>query len=243
MKDNTFFIILYVFFVLIYFSCMYKHLVDKVNPNPPGTKWSLAGHISLFFIIIISIITNLNMVSDCGLKSTDKVKVWAVSILPWPLILGSLAIMLQLVPRLKAPFAETFGYLVVSTPDTIEIVSNLLANNSQCDPKNFLTINEFSIDNFLDLSGKKFSSSSQTGSRRADLKKFWNLVVTRDLISQGMWWLFTGLVIIMYQSSYLTSMKCVKHGDVPDHKDDAVSADSNSGEDGGSEKKTVYNVH
>ena len=53
-----------------------------------------------------------------------------------------------------------------------------------------------------------------------------------------MWWLFTGLVIIMYQSSYLTSMKCVKHGDVPDHKDDAVSADSKTGEAEDSEKRT-----
>jgi len=242
MKDNTFFIILYVFFVLIYFTCIYKHLADKVNPSPPGSKWSLAAHISVFVIIIISIITNLNMVSDCGLKAADKAKVWSVSILPWPLILGSLAIMLQLFPTLKAPFAETFGYLFVSKPSSIEVIRNLL--KVKCDPTNFLTINEFSIDNFLDLSSKKFVTN--TPQLKEDHKKFWNLVVTRDVISQGMWWLFTGLVIIMYQSSYLTSMKCVKHSDVPDHKDDKYVKDSTNSkteEDESSEKKQVYNVH
>ena len=38
-------------------------------------------------------------------------------------------------------------------------------------------------------------------------------------------------------------MKCVKHGDVPDHKNDGDSADRKSGEDGDSKKKMVYNVH
>ena len=234
MENNTFMLLLYVVFVLVYFASQYEHLANKLDANPPPSKWSYISNISLILIIVISVISNFNIVSDCDkLTTKDNFGIIFVSLAPWVFILGGLVVMLQYFPGWKAPFAETFGYLAVSSSKNQQLLSKLLPEKSKFRSNTFLKIFEFSLENFDSVAKQMFKPSAS----KEDLISFRNLVLIRDIVSQALWWLLTGLLIIMYQSSYVSSIKCVKHVDVPD-SDDKKSQESKQ-----EKKEKVYFVN
>ena len=77
------------------------------------------------------------------------------------------------------------------------------------------------------------------GKNSESIGKFRNMILLKDTVSQCLWWLLCGLVIIMYQGSYITNINCVRK---VDHSDDKTDAGASKDSDQTKKTPTVYNV-
>lgn len=193
-----------------------------------------------FLIVIVSqfAINAIFLINKCGGSAGTNVGVAALlTFIPWILIFGIMMALLIVYPGLKTAFSDVVGYFVVAgksndilssilvdvnIDESIEQTTNLEEKGLMkktaeailklCGNKSIL-INQMSPENFLSI-WDIIKPLMKNGGNIPDLdvkqEELLKLVVTRDNIGEGMWYLYTAVLLISIITFNLTSRGCRK---------------------------------
>lgn len=127
-------------------------------------------------------------------------------LIPWVIVFGLMVILLKFLPGWKAPFSNTFGYLVVKIMGIGNVFSTLLktpsniANLSNNKLQTLLTkilgnkslfINEFTPENF-DTMMSNSKELFKSHINKTVFNRFKELVTIKDEVSMLIWYILTG---------------------------------------------------
>ena len=179
----------------------------------------------VYLAIIVGLQTYINVVNakeKCG-GTPQTLTAMYYTFIPYLFIFGTLIIILMFFPGFKAPFSNTLGYGIVSLPflNIKPTFMNILKTDSNNkllktvyeDPS--LMINEMTPTNFFLFLQKMGSAENSILS--PDYKRFipdlYNLVVIKNSVAKFVWYMLTGILVILNSHSYIMSMKCVRSVD------------------------------
>jgi hypothetical protein len=168
--------------------------------------------------------------TTCGSVQLGDVFIWGF--IPWFVIFGTLTILLRVFPGWKAPFSNTFGYMVVSLMGVKSVLNSVLKSNfSSGNPglnkiaedifeDNSLFINQFTPINFntaiqkikplIDMNALETSFRGTNFINDPKIQKLRKMVEVKDSISTMMWYLLTGILTISVATMGILSSKCNK---------------------------------
>ena len=202
---------------LTYFILRYL-MVDKYE-----NKGSSALGIALLIVylgisFILQLLANMSNAKErCG-GTPQILTALTYTAIPNVLIFGMLIMLLMFFPGWKAPFSNTLGYLIISSPifkarDVFNSIlikksNNKLLNMVYRDPS--LMINEMTPENF-DIFISKMGEAKNpilVPTFREHIPKLYNLVIMKDRLAEFMWYLLTGALVISNSNSYIQTFKC-----------------------------------
>ena len=178
-------------------------------------------------IIMTMYIVNMNMIqSNCGSPGSNGL-VLKVTFLPWILMFVPMVILLYLFPIWKQPFSNTLGYVVtylaIGAGPLIHLLQpketeGMTALHNVYDSP-FVLINQFTVQNFptafLELKDI-FKPDIQaliaepTWIHHPSIQPFYKMILLKDIISQGLWYLLAGSVVVTKSFQMITSAGCTR---------------------------------
>ncbi len=206
-------ILIFTLFTIIYYSVLYS-----VGNNSPYTK--LLSIIYYGSVLISQIIININVMKKlCGNNGIGKTLL--VTLLPWGIIMGLINILLLIFPVWKEPFSNTFGYFITKHILGIKpfLQNDILRKSSSSkvleaikhiynDPS--LLINEISINDinnpswWKSMQGRIFMTSITSEAKQ----KLANIIRLKDLISEAIWIILTGIYASMTCNNSIITSGC-----------------------------------
>jgi len=232
-------IVKFIFLTFVYFVAR-KLISDKFGSRNRVNmlKWVFLG-LYLFATIGLQMTDTMRLMKDlCGRYDLNKVVMY--TLVPNFLIFGLIIAILATMPGWKAPFANTIGY-ACSLPTGVrknfnillshDLINDLLVKIGQ--DKSML-INEITPGNY-DLFFSKMSSNDLLNVPYEKLKEFeeqqnkgerleprnqdyldafvnlYNSVVLKDLVSEGVWYLLAGGLVITMTQNAIAEMECEKN--------------------------------
>ena len=219
--------------IFLYIRYAIVDTYDRVS-DPTDYKSTLSMWAFIYFLIVtvIQVIMNWFEMKKCDSSEWMAVIFWTVT--PNVLIFGLLLFLIIAFPGWKAPFANTFGYVVTLMSGLRPLLQTVLHDGSgasQEEKTNILIkkiysnptdiINEITPTNwqkwvkhesirgiFKDQYQKKLNIDKNDSSLETrNLKKLFKLVVIRDLTSEFIWYMIVGMYIIATQANSLTKLR------------------------------------
>lgn len=197
------------------------------NDLPGYYSRNLSSLLLYFVMIIVSqfFINSIYLINKCGGSAGKNIGAGAIiTFVPWIFIFGVLIGVLVIFPGLKTPFADTIGYFAVASKAN-DIFAMLFNNESNqglekanelilkiCENKSVL-INYLNPENFLSTWNSLLPIMKNNGNIPGieQLKQqLLDLTVLRDNIGEGMWYIYSAVLISSIVSYNLASRGCVK---------------------------------
>ncbi len=185
-----------------------------------------------YFVLVIMSQMFINMKvtqSICG-DEIQTSTAMSATIIPNVIILGVVYIMLVLVPGWKSPFANTFGYFAANIGGIRDVLNTLTNTNFEEKGEGSIVLKQNQINIFKSIykdpsqlinnitpenfhkflktmrNIKYFKPSNEVNDR--NVKKLYSLVVIKDLVSQFIWYMLAGYLVITTTYDSLINMKC-----------------------------------
>ena len=202
-------IIIFSILSVIYFFFTYKE----------GNKYIYFIMYSLS-IILSQLFINLSLTNKvCGANQWGETIL--ITFIPWIVIFGSLNYIITKFPGWLKPFSNTFGYLIVSSKlknafnnilkkpkgnDDLEGIFNNSRNQN-------LLINEIppsddGFNNFIKHLRVKKLIDPNIKDNSDDLLLLKKLVKIKNIVSEFIWYMLTGVLTIFISTNYITNIKC-----------------------------------
>jgi hypothetical protein len=193
-----------------------------------------------FAIVLVSqyILNAVYIVNSCGGDVvTNFLNAFSFTIFPWVFIFGFMIMVLLMYPGFKSAFSDIIGYFVVAKSAT-EILNKILIDpnvSSQIDNSNMdattkdnmkltaqsvmkllgnnaVLINQITPENFMD-SWKKLIPLMKDDATKTNFdlqQQLLDISILRDNIGEGMWYIYTAIVIISAVAYKITSNNCAQ---------------------------------
>lgn len=203
--------------------------------------------LSYFALIFISqFFLNLSLTDEiCGFKQPTLA--FTTTIVPWVVIFGSLNVLFMLLPGWKSPFSNTFGYLAArigGIKDAFNAILPTKIGNKALQAiyeDNSLMINEITPENFTDFWSKMQTSGMLAPNITEVAKdKLYNLVRLKDIVSEFVWYLLSGVLISSITFNYISNSKCKRSAEYMKQQHDEWKKTADKGEK--PKKEKVYYV-
>ena len=178
-------------------------------------------------VIMTMYIVNMNMIqSNCGSPGSNGL-VLKVTFLPWILMFVPMVILLYLFPIWKQPFSNTFGYMVtylaIGAGPLIQLLQpketeGMTALHNVYDSP-FVLINQFTVQNFptafhelKDIFNPDIQAlmAEPNWMQQPSIQPFYKMILLKDIISQGLWYLLAGSVVVTKSFQMITSAGCTR---------------------------------
>ena len=185
-------------------------------------------------LILVMVYFNSESIKDkCGNDRVNTYLVFLSTVFPWLSIFGLLVTFLTVMPGWKSPFSNTFGYIIVVYLMDGQGKLLSLLNNKNNDSAlkeiiedNFTNLfNDFGPENigklkrinqlksqqsegkgvFLDYN----SSQGTTGRIKKKYNEIARLILIKDYISETIWFLLTGFLVINITNNYIMEQGCI----------------------------------
>lgn len=205
--------------LLIFIPLQYASCGDKLKKN-------IIFIIYLLSNIIIQFIVNLGITKTmCGSNQ------WGIALMttlfPWMIIFGVLFMILLVFKGWLVPFSNTFGYGITKLLGSEQLLKDILKDkiseqsvgnskelakfisDSLSEPS--LILNQFNSDNdkFNELWNIMKKGGLFKNSVTPDMKeRLYRFVCLKDIISESMWYLLTGILTITASTNYIVSKGC-----------------------------------
>ena len=238
--------------ILIFIPLQYASCGDKFKKN-------------IFFIIyllsniIIQFIVNLGITKTmCGSNQ------WRIALMttlfPWMIIFGVLFMILLVFKGWLVPFSNTFGYGITKLLGSEQLLKDILKDkiseqsvgnskelakfisDSLSDPS--LILNQFNsdYDKFNELWNiMKKGGLFKTGVTPDMKERLYRFVCLKDIISESMWYLLTGILTITASTNYIVSKGC--NGDVKQMQERHADFERQLEKDGKISKKDEERIY
>jgi len=174
----------------------------------------------IYFLIVVTsqFFINASILSKtCGNSFIDNLKDAAViTFMLWTLIFGVVIIVLISFPGIKSAFSDFYGYYYVAGSAN-NILNDVLDNNTT-DPNKFSLIQKIYANKSILINQivpsdfdrywnqmKNLFKNPADDSKKEELRK---LVDTRDNIGEGMWYIYTGILICSLVQLKLSNVSC-----------------------------------
>ncbi len=191
-----------------------------------------------FAVVVITqyVVNAIYIVNTCdGDVVTGLVNSFLFTFFPWVLIFGFMLVVLIMYPGFKSAFSDIVGYFVVASSVTetlnqIMIDPNVKKNiddtNMSSEEKdkmrtvaqsvmklvgnNAVFVNQITPDNFMETWKKivPLMKDETTQYDKGLQQKLLDSVILRDTIGEGMWYLYTAIIIISTVAYKLSTMSC-----------------------------------
>lgn len=173
--------------------------------------------LSIYIVCVLVSQFFINLKSTQNICGTNQpTMAIMITLVPWVFVFGSLILLLNLFPGWKSPFSNTFGYILTKIMGIQKIFNNILVSDSKNKmlaklyEDNSLMINEITPSNFEDF-WQHFTKSNLLNKTANTYKnQLYNLVKMKDIVSETIWYLLSGNIILSISENYLTTMKCRK---------------------------------
>lgn len=179
----------------------------------------------LYLAVVVSTQCYINIANakeKCGGTPQTLTAIY-YTLIPFLFIFGTLMMVLMFFPGFNSPFSNTLGYLFCRLPfmGIKSTFMNILKTDSQNkllktvyeDPS--IMINEITPSNFFVFLAKMGDAKNSILS--PDYKRFtsdlYDLVVVKNSIGQIVWYLLTGILVILNSHNYIMTMKCDRSAD------------------------------
>ena len=205
--------------LLIFIPLQYASCGDKLKKN-------IIFIIYLLSNIIIQFLVNLGITKTmCGSNQ------WGIALMttlfPWIIIFGVLFMILLVFKGWLVPFSNTFGYGITKLLGSEQLLKDILKDkiseqsvgnskelakfisDSLSDPS--LILNQFNsdYDKFNELWNIMKKGGLFKTSVTPDMKeRLYRFVCLKDIISESMWYLLTGILTITASTNYIVSKGC-----------------------------------
>ena len=217
--NYTIFIITTIFYYIIKNSSNNNANTTNSDGQPVEESSNYMMLFIYFLIVIISqFFINASILSKtCGNSFTANLKDAAViTFMLWTLIFGVVIIVLISFPDIKSAFSDFYGYYYVAGSAN-NILNDVLDNNTT-DPNKFSLIQKIYANKSILINQivpsdferywnqmKNLFKNPADDSKKEELRK---LVDTRDNIGEGMWYIYTGILICSLVQLKLSSVSC-----------------------------------
>lgn len=209
----------------IYFLAKYL-LVDR--HTEPKSMWKKVLGFGYITVVIVSqlIVNVLNSKELCS-DTPQVLNAFVYTLFPNFFILGSLMMIMTVLPGWKAPFSNTIGYIVVWALGVNAVLIKLLKDKNgsklmqEILSNKSLIINEMTRENFKLFMGKMATDKLlENGYKKLPAyEKLWHYVVIKDSISEFIWIMLAGSLVISTIYNNMLDMKC----DIPPSKRKAAA--------------------
>lgn len=182
-----------------------------------GKKSNKKLLLSIYIVCVLVSQFFINLKSTQNICGTNQPTMAVmITLVPWVFVFGSLILLLTLFPGWKSPFSNTFGYILTKIMGIQKVFNNILVSDSKNKmlaklyEDNSLMINEITPSNFEDF-WQHFTKSNLLNKTANSYKnQLYNLVKMKDIVSETIWYLLSGNIILSIGENYLTTMKCRK---------------------------------
>ena len=170
-------------------------------------------------ILISQLYFNYSLLTTFCKGNNDFTQVILATLIPWIVIFGSIQGALVIFPSWKRPFSNTFGYLVSKLAGVNELLFKLLKSpntggiklkktlhNIYSDPSLF--INEITPTNFSDFVKNSTFLFVPNAARMPEMKQFFNIIRLKDLVSEFVWYILSGILVTTVSYNAIASTNC-----------------------------------
>jgi hypothetical protein len=215
-------------------------LINDVNKSAYYSKHMKSLAFYLGMVVVSQLLLNIvYLMSKCGGSLDKNILTAAIfTFIPWILIFGVLLAVLIIFPGFKSAFSDVIGYYVVAgganeifgqillgtdLNDRIEQTGDVNQKNELtkaaeaiikiCGNKSIL-INQINSENFLDIWTTLKPLMTSGSYDNVEIKQqLLNLVVLKDNIGEGFWYVYTAILISSIVYYNLATRGCVKSVD------------------------------
>jgi hypothetical protein len=206
--------VIFIIFTILYFILLY--FLDA----------KLHGAINIIYFLFV-ITSQLLLIYQqtkqvCKTPQLGTTLIWGL--IPWFFIFFGLIVALNVFPGWKAPFSNTFGYLIVKLLGVKTIFNNLLKTKfntsdytlnkviEQIYEDQSLLINEFTPLNFdTAISKLKPLFDLKNQNYELNVNALRKMVLLKDEISRFIWYILTGGLVISLSNMGVLTSKCEKN--------------------------------
>ena len=210
----VFFIVATIAFVAIKFSMRPKK-APVVGEDPAADGSWIATAAYVFITLLAQIIANFsNAKAICKGSTQSFGLVLLYTLIPYFLILGTVMVLVTVLPGWLTPFSNTIGYACASIMGLSTTFNNLLATDPQgndlltkiCSDKALL-INEMGRNNYADfmaeMAGRDPSNPKEKG-----YNKLYGLVLLKGIVAEGLWYGLAGCLAISIANNVIVNIQC-----------------------------------
>lgn len=208
--------------ITVIYALVKYFIADRFSSRNSGI--ALACTI-VYLAVVVSTQCYINIINakeKCGGTPQTLTAIY-YTILPFLFIFGTLMLVLMFFPGFNSPFSNTLGYLFCKLPfmGIVSTFMNILKTDSQNkllqtvyeDPS--MMINEITPANFFVFLTKMGDAKNSILS--PDYKRFvpdlYDLVVVKDSIGKTIWFILTGVLVILNSHNYIMTIKCNRSAD------------------------------
>ena len=196
----------------VYFLLRYL-FVDGYKKYNSTISYLFGG---VYFLAVIGAQLSINFQNaqeHCG-GEPQIVSTFMYTALPNFIIFGLIILVTSLFPGWRAPFSNTFGFIVTYLLGIKGIFNKLLPAKSgnkliqQVCEDSSTFINEITPENFDAFIGRMRTNKLLTRDANQYIPKLYNLVTIKDSIAKLIWYLLTGCLVISTSFNAITGIKC-----------------------------------
>ena len=223
---------LFAIITLIYFIVRWIRSGKNYDINMSQTQIEQTDNLILFFYFCLSVVTQLSAAfkltkDHCNGNINFNLAIYSV-LIPWLIMFGALLVILIRMPSWKAPFSNTFGYLIVKFNGIETLLKSMLRSKKVQKKKDVefidssapidkiyndpsLLINEITpanYDDFWSYGMKNLFKSAVKENEQVVKNKLRSQVIKKDLISEFIWYFLVGTFITTVTFTRITTSKC-----------------------------------
>ena len=196
----------------IYFLLRYL-FVDTYGKTNKMLSYFFMG---VYLVLMIGAQFGINFQNSkehCG-GEPQLISTFIYTVIPNFTIFGLIIVLTSLFPGWRAPFSNTFGYIVTYFLGIKGIFNNMLPAKSgnkliqQVCEDSSTFINEITPENFDAFIGRMRQNKLLSSNATQEIPKLYNLVVIKDIVAKLIWYLLTGCLVISTSFNAIMGIEC-----------------------------------
>jgi hypothetical protein len=209
----TFLILTTLFFGLKLFKT--HSPVDLDQPN-----FSIAWSIGFFvLLLLIEFFNNLSVAAQiCNGSPQNAFTVFLYTLIPNFLVLGTVILLISILPGWLSPFSNTIGYFIVSCMGLSNQFNSLLKSPKSAGKAGplitkiysdkSLLINEMDATNYTTFMSRLSNIFVKNYTSLPAYRNLYALVVIKNTISEYIWYVLSGLLAISIGAHSISTLQC-----------------------------------
>ena len=206
-----------------------SNLLDLTSPSGSYESFSdkMVSMIYIGLVIMVMVYLNSEAIKEkCQTEKANTYLVFLTTVFPWLSIFGLLYAMLIAMPGWKAPFSNTIGYIIaIYFMGGRKKLLDLIKRGQEAENQSLIEtiqnntttlINEYGIENIGKLkrlskikAKSPFISYDENEIKKKKYNKIARLILIKDFISEGLWYLLTGFLVISITTNYIMEQNCI----------------------------------
>ena len=198
----------------VYFLLRYL-FVDGYGKSNKMLNYFFTG---LYLVLMVGAQFGINFQNSkehCG-GEPQLISTFIYTVIPNFTIFGLIVVLTSLFPGWRAPFSNTFGFLVTYFLGIKGVFNNMLPAKSgnkliqQVSEDSSTFINEITPENFNAFIGRMRQNKLLSSGASEYIPKLYSLVVIKDTVAKLIWYLLTGCLVISTSFNAIMGIECTR---------------------------------